>query len=45
MGLTAQFVTMPFAQLTTVIDANYTAGKGQSETDPWLAQAEVDMAD
>ena len=45
MGVTAQFVTMPFAQLTMVIDANYTSGQDQSETDPWLAEAEVDMAD
>ena len=45
LGVTAQFVTMPFAQLTMIIDANYTAGKNQDETDPWLGQAEVDMAD
>jgi long-subunit fatty acid transport protein len=44
-GVTAQFVTMPFAQLTMVVDANYTGGKEQSETDPWLAEAEVDMVD
>lgn len=44
-GVALQLVTMPLAKMSLIIDANYTKGEAQSETDPWLAMAETDMAD